>query len=451
MKRINLKNADLKKLGQTLLSYSRANLHRPYVRIALACSLLLLAYASSSLYHNGLFSSNANKKNDLSGGPDDFKGEGQITTTITRAIVTDVPVSIDAVGTVQALNTVTIRTQVDGRLLRLVFSEGQDVHKDDILAEIDPALYLAQYEQAAAKKAQEEANLANARIDLTRYEKLIAAKYASHQQYSTQKALVQQLEAQVRADQAALDSAKTTLDYATIRSPIDGRAGIRLVDVGNLIKTTDQNGIVVVTQLKPIFVMFTLPQQSLLSVQKAQKVGIASVLALGADNASPIAQGELAVIDNQIDQLTGTVRLKAQFANTDLSLWPGQFINVRLMLDTIKDAIVTPSPAVQRGPNGAFVYVLGEDGRAHMRSVTTGRQDESQVVITSGLNAGEVVIASGFSRLSDGAKVRVMNNESIENGEKSGGSVKKSFENKSEIPPKNPNKGSPKQEAVPKQ
>lgn len=153
-----------------------------------------------------------------------------------------------------------------------------------------------------------------------------------------------------------MDSAKTTLDYATIRSPIDGRAGIRLVDVGNLIKTTDQNGIVVVTQLKPIFVMFTLPQQSLLSVQKAQKVGIASVLALGADNASPIAQGELAVIDNQIDQLTGTVRLKAQFANTDLSLWPGQFINVRLMLDTIKDAIVTPSPAAQRGPNGAFVY-----------------------------------------------------------------------------------------------
>lgn len=308
--------------------------------------------------------------------------------------------------------------------MRLAFAEGQDVHKDDIIAEIDPALYLAQYEQAVAKRAQDEANLANARIDLARYEKLIAAKYASHQQYSTQKALVQQLEAQVRADQAALDSTKTTLDYATIRSPIDGRAGIRLVDVGNLLKTTDQNGIVVVTQLKPIFIMFTLPQQSLLSVQKAQKAGIASVLALGSDNASPIAQGELAVIDNQIDQLTGTVRLKAQFENTDLSLWPGQFINVRLMLDTIKDAIVTPSPAVQRGPNGAFVYVLGGDGRVHMRSVTTGRQDESQVVITSGLNSGEIVIASGFSRLSDGAKVRVMNAESIESGDKSGGVVK---------------------------
>lgn len=213
------------------------------VRIGLVCGLLLLAYIGSSLYHSGSFSSGSNKKNDLLGGTADVKGEGPITTTVTRALVADVPVSIDAVGTVQALNTVTIRTQVDGRLLRLAFSEGQDVHKDDILAEIDPALYLAQYEQAVAKKAQDEANLANARIDLARYEKLIAAKYASHQQYSTQKALVQQLEAQVRADQAALDSAKTTLDYATIRSPIDGRAGIRLVDVGNLLKTTDQTAL----------------------------------------------------------------------------------------------------------------------------------------------------------------------------------------------------------------
>ena len=449
MKLLNLKNAGLE-IGQKLLVYSRTNLHRPSVRIGLACGLLLLAYIGSSLYHSGSFSSGSNKKNDLAGGTADVKGEGPITTTVTRALVADVPVSIDAVGTVQALNTVTIRTQVDGRLLRLAFSEGQDVHKDDILAEIDPALYLAQYEQAVAKKAQDEANLANARIDLARYEKLIAAKYASHQQYSTQKALVQQLEAQVRADQAALDSAKTTLDYATIRSPIDGRAGIRLVDVGNLLKTTDQNGIVVVTQLKPIFVMFTLPQQSLLSVQKAQKAGIASVLALGSDNASPIAQGELAVIDNQIDQLTGTVRLKAQFENTDLSLWPGQFINVRLMLDTLKDAIVTPSPAVQRGPNGSFVYVLGEDGRAHMRSVTTGRQDESQVVITSGLTAGEVVIASGFSRLSDGSKVRVMNAESIDSGDKSGGAAKKSLENKNDIPLKKSSQGNPKQEAMPK-
>lgn len=449
MKLLNLKNTGLE-IGQKLLVYSRTNLHHPSVRIGLVCGLLLLAYIGSSLYHSGSFSSGSNKKNDLPGGTADVKGEGPITTTVTRALVADVPVSIDAVGTVQALNTVTIRTQVDGRLLRLAFSEGQDVHKDDILAEIDPALYLAQYEQAVAKKAQDEANLANARIDLARYEKLIAAKYASHQQYSTQKALVQQLEAQVRADQAALDSAKTTLDYATIRSPIDGRAGIRLVDVGNLLKTTDQNGIVVVTQLKPIFVMFTLPQQSLLSVQKAQKAGIASVLALGSDNASPIAQGELAVIDNQIDQLTGTVRLKAQFENTDLSLWPGQFINVRLMLDTLKDAIVTPSPAVQRGPNGSFVYVLGEDGRAHMRSVTTGRQDESQVVITSGLTAGEVVIASGFSRLSDGSKVRVMNAESIDSGDKSGGGAKKSFENKNDIPLKKSSQGSPKQEAMPK-
>ena len=177
MKLLNLKNAGLE-IGQKLLVYSRTNLHRPSVRIGLACGLLLLAYIGSSLYHSGSFSSGSNKKNDLAGGTADVKGEGPITTTVTRALVADVPVSIDAVGTVQALNTVTIRTQVDGRLLRLAFSEGQDVHKDDILAEIDPALYLAQYEQAVAKKAQDEANLANARIDLARYEKLIAAKYA---------------------------------------------------------------------------------------------------------------------------------------------------------------------------------------------------------------------------------------------------------------------------------
>jgi len=285
---------------------------------------------------------------------------------------------------------------------------------DDIIAEIDPALYKAQYDQAVAKKTQDDANLANAKLDMARYQRLVAEKFASHQQYATQKATVEQLEAQLRADQAAIDSAKTTLDYATIRSPIDGRAGIRLVDVGNILHPSDQSSIVVITQVKPIYVVFTLPQQSLPAVQKAQADGVARVVALGPDNSSTIASGELSVIDNQIDQLTGTVRLKATFPNDDMSLWPGQFVNVRLMLETIKQAIVTPSPALQRGPTGAFVYVLGADGMAHMRSVKTGRQDESIVVITSGLEPDEQVIASGFSRLSDGAKVRVI--EATEGG-----------------------------------
>jgi multidrug efflux system membrane fusion protein len=323
----------------------------------------------------------------------------------------DVPVTIDAVGTVQALNSVTIRTQVDGRLVRLAFTEGQDVKKDDILAEIDPSLYKAQYDQAVAKKAQDEANLANARVDLTRYEKLVAGKFLSQQQFTTQRALVTQLEAQVRADQAAIENAKTTLDYATIRSPIDGRVGIRLVDVGNILHPSDANGIVVITQLKPINVIFTLPQQALPAVQKAQAEGAAKVLALGPDNASTVATGELKVVDNQIDQLTGTVKLKSSFSNDALNLWPGQFVNVRLKLDTIRNAVVAPSPAVQRGPNGAFVYVLGDDGRAHLKSVTTGRQDENIVVVTSGLEPGTTVVTSGFSRLSDGAIARVTNSD----------------------------------------
>ncbi len=224
------------------------------------------------------------------------------------------------------------------------------------------------------------------------------------------------------ADKAAIDNAKTTLDYATIRSPIDGRAGIRLVDVGNILHASDQTGIVVITQLKPIYVVFTLPQQALPAVQKAQAQGRAKVSALGPDNATPIEIGELSVIDNQIDQQTGTVRIKATFANQTLSLWPGQFVNVRLMLDTLKNVIVTPSPAVQRGPNGAFVYVAGPDDIATMREVTTGRQDEKIAVIASGLQPGEVVITSGFSRLTDGAKIQIMNAPSAASAEDVGAS-----------------------------
>lgn len=389
---------------------------RPSRRILLATAALAVALAAAGLYHAGRLPGFSKREAaPAEGARGAARGDAPVTVTAAQARLADVPVTIDAVGTAQALNTVTIRTQVDGRLMRLAFTEGQDVRKDDILAEIDPALYRAQYDQAAAKKAQDEANLANARVDLSRYEKLVAGKFASVQQYATQKALVAQLEAQIRADQAAIENAKTTLDYATIRSPIDGRAGIRLVDVGNILRTSDQTGIVVITQIKPIYVMFTLPQQALPAVQKTQKDGAARVVALGPDNATPLASGELSVIDNQIDQMTGTVRLKATFANEDLALWPGQFVNVRLMLDTIRQAVTTPSPAVQRGPAGAFVYVLDAEGVAHMRPVKTGRQDES-VVVVSGLEAGETVITSGFSRLADGAKTRVVDAGAPETG-----------------------------------
>jgi multidrug efflux system membrane fusion protein len=383
-------------------------------RITMAIGALALALAAGWAWQSGFRFGGGDKPatDTVQVGPDGVPRRDEAVSVATaQSRVQDVPVTIDAVGTVQALNTVTIRTQVDGRLLNLAFTEGQDVKKGDVLAEIDPSLYKALYDQAVAKKAQDEANLANARVDLVRYEKLVAGKFLSAQQYSTQKAQVSQLEAQVRADQAAIDNTKTTLDYATIRSPIDGRVGIRLVDVGNILHPNDANGIVVVTQLRPIYVVFTLPQQALPAVQKAQAAGVAKVRALGPDNASVLETGDLAVVDNQIDQLTGTVKLKATFANKDLGLWPGQFVNVRLMLDTIRNATVVPSPAVQRGPNGAFVYVLESDGRAHMKSVTTGRQDEQLVVLTSGLEPGATVVASGFARLFDGAKVHVSHSE----------------------------------------
>ncbi len=322
--------------------------------------------------------------------------------------VADVPVTIDAVGTVQALNTATIHTQVDGRLVKLPFSEGEDVKKGDVVAQIEPNLYQAQYDQAVAKKAQDEATLANARLDLVRYQKLTVGHYGSQQQYDTQKYLVAQLEAQVRADQASIDSAKTTLDYCTIHSPIDGRTGIRLVDVGNILHAADQTGILIITQLRPIYVIFTIPQQSLLAVQNAQVKGVSQVSALGPDNATVIESGEVSVIDNAIDQTTGTARIKATFANPNLRLWPGQFVNVRLVVDTIKQAIVVPSTAIQRGPSGAYVYVLGEDDAVMLKNVTTGQQDENIAVVTRGLATGERVVTSGFARLSNGAKVHVV-------------------------------------------
>jgi multidrug efflux system membrane fusion protein len=324
------------------------------------------------------------------------------------ARLADVPVTIDAVGTVQALNTATIHTQVDGRLVKLPFNEGEDVKKGDVVALIEPNLYQAQYDQSVAKKAQDEATLANARLDLVRYQKLTVGHYGSQQQYDTQKYLVAQLEAQVRADQAAIDSAKTTLDYCTIRSPIDGRTGIRLVDVGNILHAADLTGILIITQLKPIYVIFTIPQQALPAARNAMAKGSSHVSALGPDNTTVIETGNVSVIDNEIDQTTGTARIKATFPNTTLRLWPGQFVNVRLVVDTIKQAVVVPSTAIQRGPSGAYVYMLGQDAVATLRNVTTGQQDENIAVVTRGLEAGGQVVTSGFARLSNGAKVHVV-------------------------------------------
>jgi len=319
----------------------------------------------------------------------------------------DVPIYLDALGTVLAWSTVTIKPMVDGPLIEVRFHEGQDVRTGEVLAQIDPRTFQAALDQAVAKKAQDEATLANARVDLARYLKLAKTEYASQQQAETQKATVAQLEAQVAQDQAQIDTARTELSYATITSPIDGRAGIRQVDAGNIVHATDTTGVVVLTSLKPIAVIFTLPQQDLALVKTAMDRGAAEVLAVS-DAGATLDRGTLEVLDNQVDPTTGTIKLKARFPNTELRLWPGGFVRTKLLVDTEKGAITVPPAAVQRGPRGPFVYVANADGTAARRMVEVGHEDVRASIITSGVTEGEQVVTDGASRLTDGAKITVL-------------------------------------------
>lgn len=323
----------------------------------------------------------------------------------------DVPIYLDGLGTVQASATVTVKPQVDGMLTEMRFREGQDVRAGDVLARIDPRTYQAAVDQASAKKAQDQANLANARVDLTRYAKLAATAYTSAQQADTQKAQVAQLEAQVAQDQAQVDTARAQLGYATIVAPIDGRTGIRQVDQGNLVRAADTTGIVIITTLKPISVVFTLPQQQLPAVAAAQAQGVAEVLALpqgSAGNETPIDHGTLSVLDNQVDATTGTIKLKATFPNQGLKLWPGAFVTVRLKVETRRDATVVPPVAVQRGPAGPYVYVVNADLTASRRTVMVDHEDLQAAIVTAGLQPGERVVVDGAARLTDHAKVTVV-------------------------------------------
>ena len=318
----------------------------------------------------------------------------------------DVPIYLDGLGTVQAYNTVTIHVRVDGELKKVAFVEGQDVRAGDLLAQIDPDPYRTALEQAEAKKLQDEAQLANARLDLKRYADLYQQKIATQQTYDTQKALVDQFVATVQTDEAAIDSAKVQLNYTTVVSPLDGRIGIRLIDQGNIVHAADTNGLVVITQLKPISLIFTLPEQTLSQIQKQGPTTAISVVAVDRDNSTVLGQGTLAVIDNQIDTSTGQIRLKANFPNDNLWLWPGQFVNARLLLSTRHNGLVVPASVVQRGPDGAYAFVVKDDNTVEVRPVKVAQIEQAEALIDDGLKANERVVVDGQYKLQVGSHVK---------------------------------------------
>jgi len=325
------------------------------------------------------------------------------TAAVTQA---DVPIYLQGLGTVQAFYTVTVTARVDGELQKIGFVEGQKVHKGDLLAQIDPRPNQAAYEQAVATKAKDTAQLANARRDLERYTVLQPQDLASKQTVDTQHALVDQLSAQLQIDQAQVDNARTQLAYTRITSPIDGRTGIRLIDPGNIVRATDTTGIVVVTQVQPIAVIFTLPAEDLGAVGAALAAGPVKVITVARTDGAELDQGTLSLIDNQIVQATGSAKLKAIFNNPRNTLWPGQYVDVRVLVRTDRNALTVPSTAVQLGPNGPFTYVVKSDSTVEARPLKTGEDSNGVTIVTAGLTLNEHVVTTNQYRLQVGTRVR---------------------------------------------
>ena len=319
--------------------------------------------------------------------------------------VEDVPVFLHGIGTVQAYNSVAVKSRVDGQIVKLNFKEGEEVKVGDSLFQIDPRPYQAALETAQAAKEKDEAQLAGAQLDLERYQKLLGPGWQTRQSYDQQKATVAQSQAAIKGDIAQIENAKLNLGYADIRSPIDGRLGAKLVDVGNLVHANDNTPLVMITELKPIFVSFTLPQETLDDIQENNKKAPLVVRAFSGDGKKELAQGKLTLIDNMIDQATGTIHLKARFDNDDERLWPGEFVNLRLILSTHKGVATVPQQTVQVGPNGYYAYVIKPDNTVERRTVEVASMQDGLAVISKGLAAGEKVVVDGQYRLTEGVRV----------------------------------------------
>jgi multidrug efflux system membrane fusion protein len=349
-------------------------------------------------------------------------GLGPVSVAITPALKQNVPYYLSGLGTVSAFNTVTVKSRVDGQLEKVNFKEGQFVHEGELLAEIDPRPFQVALEQMQGQLARDQAQLNNARVDFARYDKLAKEGVIASQQVDTQNATVGQIEGAVRADQAQIDNEKLQLIYCKITAPLTGRVGLRLVDQGNMIHASDPGGLVVITQVQPIAVLFTLPEDNLPEVIQHMKREELGVEAYSRDDQNKLAAGKLLTVDNQIDPTTGTVRFKAAFENRDLSLWPNQFVNTRLMLAVRKDAIVVPLAAIQRGTQGSYVYTV-KAGKANMQPVKVDLTQGNIALIATGVSVGDQVVVDGQERLQAGTPVEVHDASPSGSGGGSGGSV----------------------------
>jgi RND family efflux transporter, MFP subunit len=361
--------------------------------ILLAAVLAAAGYYGWQRFHSNQEAANNTQKS----------AQPSVRVTIAPVQKTDFPVYLSGLGTVQGFNTVVVRTRVDGQIDKVAFKEGQLVNQGDLLVEIDPRPYQATLDQAKAKKAQDEANLANANLDLQRYTKL--GEFATKQQTDTQRSTVAQLTAQIAADDASIFNAQTQLDYTQVKAPISGVAGLRQVDIGNIVNAATQTGIVTIAQIEPIAVIFTAPEEQLPYINEAQSAQPLKVIALTTDGKKTLSEGALSVVNNQVDTTSGTIRLKAVFDNKDHALWPGQSVSTRLLVKTLKDATVVPDDAIQHGTDGLYAYAVGKDNKAELRKVKVGQSIDGRSVIDEGLSPGDQVITAGVYKVQPGPPV----------------------------------------------